>query len=191
MAYILFTNSISKIYFSGNGEYEHIMFLEQVSIGSIILLCVVYGVIPAILEELYYRNLFVVYFENKSKNFIVYLSSILFAIAHVGIARVIMSFFLGYVLMKRYMNVFSLKEIIGLHMLYNVLLILYEYLIYPWLNSYVLEGIKKTQVEIRSNGLINLGLLFCLIAIYCLIKFVFIDKNLKYFDKKAKEGNII
>ena len=52
MAYILFTNSISKIYFSGNGEYEHIMFLEQVSIGSIILLCVVYGVIPAILEEL-------------------------------------------------------------------------------------------------------------------------------------------
>lgn len=176
-------NSFNKfnLYFDNQFSYSY---KYQVASQTLVILIIILGIIPSLVEEMFYRKLFYFCYKGHSNFYIIMLSSILFSFAHNGYMNKIMAFILGIILMKVFIYSKSIRFTMFLHFMYNVSFILYEYKYYYLFENDLIFYQEKTKYDLLSSALIDLSILFSICGVYLLCYVIYHTyKKSKLFKK--------
>ncbi|MDD3382462.1 MAG: CPBP family intramembrane metalloprotease [Bacilli bacterium] len=114
---------------------------EATLFKDFLVLILLYAILPAFIEEITFRGIYFVSFE-KNKYLLFIIPTIVFALSHKGFSSVISAVIIGLYLMLIMYKTRSLKLVIGLHLLYNVLsLVFSNYIKLPFFVNQIKEGI--------------------------------------------------
>lgn len=156
------------------GLFDHAMMYKEMGeapFKEILYLIIIIAIVPAYCEEYFYRRAVIGNVNYQKKG--VFLSILLFTIAHFMVGKEAMfgAFFLGSVLAVQYYRYQSFALVLMEHMVYNILEIIFTYLIrFP-------TDIYYISQRVSSGGeCISWGLMFLEIVIVCILLFQALNK---------------
>lgn len=121
------------------GHYDSLT--NIITSGSFGLILLSSGILAPVIEELVFRYFIINLFRNKSIKKAVFVSSLLFGLAHMNIIQSSYAFILGLVLGYIYVKTgFNLSSSILVHLVINSTSILYEYAS-PDMRMYMIAGV--------------------------------------------------
>lgn len=158
----------------GKGVFHHAMLYqitEGVAFEGVLYLIVIIAIVPAYCEEYFYRRALIGSVNYQKKG--VFLSIVLFTIAHFMVGKEAMfgAFFLGSVLAVQYYKYQSFPLVFVEHVVYNILEIIFTYLIHFPTDVYFISQRASSDGEC-----ISWGLMFLEIVIVCVLLFQALNK---------------
>ena len=122
-------DSLGLVYISLTENFNIIHKIAPLDMPSFLIYVFLLGVLPAIFEELYYRHVIYIYYSEMKKSFGFFLSAFLFAIAHSGFQRIIITFVFAMLLMKAFEETEALILPVTMHLIFNVLTLYHDHII--------------------------------------------------------------
>lgn len=186
-------NTVQLVYGLRTGEFVVTSLPEEFGFGTLITIIVVNALLPAVFEEIIYRGLYVDAFRQNKKRIIYLVPTFVFASLHSGVISFISAFLLGLMLIVFYEKFRSLKLVIIMHFLYNILGVIFGNCIIPPFSvlSVWLSHPNDTQLLISIIVSACITLLSLLLAIFlfvlCIHKSKQSTKNTQC-DTRAKEN---
>lgn len=189
-------NAIYLIVFSINPELILAQKPSAPPFQSFLVLCLIFGVMPAFIEEIMFRGIaFDAFHDTGIILFIV--PTFLFAFSHDHVFSILSAGLLGLFLMKTMVYTRNLYVVIVIHFVYNIFsLIIANYIILPYSVVY-LSGMAVSSVSITGIVLVYLSFMFFSILMFSLIwvrfrrpyEMIFINDQLIY--SKIGIGDIL
>lgn len=173
--------SFNNLYYYFNDVYYVTPVAVKTMFKDFIVLVILYAVLPAFIEEITFRGIYFVSFE-KNKYLLFIIPTFVFAFSHKGILTIISAVIIGLYLMLIMYQTRSLKLIIGLHFLYNLLSLFFSnYIKIPFFVNQIKENIYFKN-SFLGGFFICFGISFIaligLVIYYLYIKkTVFIERN--------------
>ncbi|MGN1084198.1 MAG: CPBP family intramembrane glutamic endopeptidase [Lachnospiraceae bacterium] len=161
-------------------------FVEATSV-EILIYFLVTTVFAAFCEELLYRVAITKYLYDVPKSITIILSSVLFALAHVGNgwSNVFVALFLGLFLAYCYQKTKSYFLVVCMHYLFNALEIIFTYIIcLPSDSSLVYQKVSSVR-EIVFYGLRYVAFSILLGSVFCMVLSLFLVKSSNGIRKNA------
>lgn len=156
------------------GLCKNIMMYQEIggiSFKEMLYLFVIIAIVPAYCEEYFYRRAVISSVIDKKKG--VFISILLFTIAHFMVGKEAMfgALFLGSVLAVQYCKYNSFTLVFMEHLMYNILEVIFTYLIrFP-------TDIYYISQRVSSDGeCISWGVMFLEIVIVCILLFKVLNK---------------
>jgi len=123
---------------------------ETIEVGQFLIQIACYAVLPAVCEEFFYRKMIYEKMFFYKKSYILILSGILFAVAHLSVDKMIPMFIMGCLLMLVYADTKNIVGCIILHLLYNIeeLIFTYVYTLpsdVSWISYKYPSGVECTE----------------------------------------------
>lgn len=124
-------------------EYSSMMNMSFLGSPLMVFLCV--GILAPIVEELVFRYGIFKALKDKSDNYKIFISALLFGVAHMNLIQGTFAFVLGLVLGKLYAKEKNLTHSLIFHLGVNMSSVLYEYASYD-IRAVMLFGVSLSSV---------------------------------------------
>lgn len=126
-------NTAQLVYYLRTKEFYSFSTVEEFHLLGFTMALIINALLPALLEEILYRGLYRDAFRNHNKFIAIFIPSLVFASLHANIIPMSNAFLLGMLLMILYQRSGSLKLVIILHAVYNILGIIFnQYVALPF-----------------------------------------------------------
>lgn len=161
-------NTVQMIYVMHTADLSVVTLPSEVNLPTLIGAIIVYALFPALLEELLYRGLYADAFSENHTWVLYLISSIVFAVSHSDIIAICNAFVLGLLLMTFYRRFRSLKLIVALHFIYNLLSLIFScFYSFPFSVLNVLcDYANNSQMQFAVLVSIGIALLSLVITVF-------------------------
>jgi len=121
-------DSLHWIYVGFTGDSSIFIFPSAMNGGQFVIMVLFLGLVPSIFEELFFRVISSHLLKEVKPERKILLTALVFSLFHInaGLESLLISFFLGIILMKCYDKRKNYIEVVGIHLFYNILVILFN-----------------------------------------------------------------
>lgn len=175
----LFIDGCKWLFLGTSKQFVVIHGFVEATPAETLLYFLVTTVFAALCEELLYRVAITKYLYDVPKSVTIVLSSVLFALAHVGNgwSNVFVALFLGLFLAYCYQRTKSYFLVVCMHYLFNTLEIIFTYIIcLPSDSSLVYQKVSSVS-EIIFYGFRYVAFSFLTGSVFCMLFYLFLIKN--------------